>query len=280
VCLLGPNGSGKTTLLRILATAIAPTGGQALVCGHSCRLAPELVRRSIGYLPEALPVEPFARVEEYLRYRASLKGIARRQRAAEVDRCLRACDLLPSRGRFLERLALGCRRRVGLADALLGSPSVLLLDEPTLGLDPLQVVAFRDLLAREAARCTILLSTHLLAEAKVVCTRALILNRGRLLSDLPLIDALPRATIIVDVRAPLPQLAEAFLPFASREQFSVLSNDGLWVKCRFVGPPDLRESVARICHERGWLVRELRCEAGNLEEHFLRVAGLPRKEAA
>jgi ABC-2 type transport system ATP-binding protein len=184
VGLIGPNGAGKSTILRILTTFLAPASGHAAVAGYDCAADAESVRQAVGYLPETLPAHHEARVEEYLAFRAHLKGIARRERQTEIDRCLEACQLMQVRRRLIGRLSQGFRRRVGLADALLARPRVLLLDEPTTGLDPLQVRHTRERLMEIAEACTILLSTHLLAEAEGLCRRVLMLMRGRLVADL------------------------------------------------------------------------------------------------
>ncbi|MGE5194584.1 MAG: ABC transporter ATP-binding protein [Deltaproteobacteria bacterium] len=188
VGLIGPNGAGKSTILRILATFLAPTAGYAAVAGCDCVTDAGRVRQSIGYLPESLPGQPDVRVEEYLSFRAQLKGVSRRDRRAELDRCLEACQLTAVRRRLIGRLSQGFRRRVGLADALLARPRVLILDEPTIGLDPLQVRHTRELLTDLGNACTILLSTHLLAEAEGLCRRVLVLMRGRLVSDMDLAE--------------------------------------------------------------------------------------------
>lgn len=188
VGLIGPNGAGKTTLLRMLATFLRPTTGSIRVAGFDCVTQSREVRKRIGYLPESLPGYAEARVDEYLSFRSQLKGIPRRNRATEIDRCLAACDIADVRKRLLGRLSQGYRRRVGLADVLLGSPLVLLLDEPTIGLDPLQVRHVRDLLTDLARERTILLSTHLLAEAEMLCGRALMLLNGRLADDVRVTD--------------------------------------------------------------------------------------------
>src|SRR5262249_17250986 len=139
VGLIGPNGAGKSTILRILSTFLSPDAGQAFVAGSDCIAEAARVRQSIGYLPESLPAIHDARVEEYLSFRAQLKGVVRRKARSEIDRVLAACQLIGVRRRLIGRLSQGFRRRVGLADALLGRPRVLILDEPTIGLDPLQV---------------------------------------------------------------------------------------------------------------------------------------------
>jgi ABC-2 type transport system ATP-binding protein len=183
VGLIGPNGAGKSTILRILSTFIEPTAGHVSVCGCDCATHPESVRQKIGYLPENPPGNSEARIDEYLAFRAALKGVSRRDRRAEVDRCLEACQLTNVRRRLIGRLSQGFRRRVGLADALIARPKVLILDEPTIGLDPLQVRHTRELLSDMARDTAILLSTHLLAEAEGLCERVLVLLRGRLVSD-------------------------------------------------------------------------------------------------
>jgi ABC-2 type transport system ATP-binding protein len=188
VGLIGPNGAGKSTILRILATFLRATSGDVAVAGIDARLDPAGVRQAIGYLPENPPGHNEARVDEYLSFRAHLKGIPRDTRRREVDRCLEACDLAAVRRRIIGRLSQGFRRRVGLADALLARPQVLILDEPTIGLDPLQVRRSRELLFELAHESTILVSTHLLAEAQELCQRVLVLVHGRLVSDMRIGD--------------------------------------------------------------------------------------------
>jgi ABC-2 type transport system ATP-binding protein len=188
VGLIGLNGAGKSTVLRVLSTFLAPSAGRAWVAGFDCVAEAASVRKSIGYLPESLPGIHEARIEEYLWYRAQLKGITSRDRRSEIDRVLAACELTAVRRRLIGRLSQGFRRRVGLADALLGRPRVLILDEPTIGLDPLQVRNTRELLTDLARDCTILLSTHLLAEAEAMCQRVLVLIQGRLVSDVSLAE--------------------------------------------------------------------------------------------
>jgi ABC-2 type transport system ATP-binding protein len=181
--LIGPNGAGKSTILRILSTFLRPASGSVAVDGIDAVVDPAGVRQAIGYLPENPPGYGDARIDEYLWFRAGLKGISRAARRTEIDRCLEACDLTKVRRRLIGRLSQGFRRRLGLADALLGRPCVMILDEPTIGLDPLQVRQTRELLIEAARESTILVSTHILAEAQMLCERALVLVNGRLLSD-------------------------------------------------------------------------------------------------
>jgi ABC-2 type transport system ATP-binding protein len=183
VGLIGPNGAGKSTILRVLSTFLRATSGDVAVAGIDARLDPAGVRQVIGYLPENPPAYNDVRVDEYLAFRARLKGIARDKRHGEIDRCLEACELTAVRRRIIGRLSQGFRRRVGLADALLARPRVLILDEPTIGLDPLQIRHTRELLSDLAHESTILVSTHLLAEAQELCQRVLVLMNGQLVSD-------------------------------------------------------------------------------------------------
>lgn len=279
VGLIGPNGAGKTTLLRMLATFLQPTSGTAQIAGFDGVTESLQVRRHIGYLPETLPTHPDVRVEEYLHYRARLKDIPRRQRRAEVDRCLHSCQLAAVRRRLLGRLSQGYRRRTGLADVLLHDPPVLMLDEPTIGLDPLQVVHARELLAGIAADRAILLSTHLLAEAEALCQRALVLVRGRLCSDVNLTELRNSAMIEVEVRGP-PMDIEGSLEHLPNVR-SILRLDSphraddvaAWHRYRVHCLPnaDIREQVAARCAHSGWALRELSCAGHSLEDHFIRT---------
>jgi ABC-2 type transport system ATP-binding protein len=179
VGLLGPNGAGKTTLLRILTCFLAPTRGTANVGGCSITDDPRGVRRAVGYLPESAPLPPEMRVDEYLGYRAALKGIARRLRAAATDDAIAQTQLGDRRRQIIGTLSRGTRQRVGLADALLGRPPILILDEPTAGLDPNQVRELRSVIRRLGGERTVLLSTHALAEVEALATRVIIVDRGR-----------------------------------------------------------------------------------------------------
>jgi len=282
VGLIGPNGSGKTTILRMLSTFLPPDSGTIVVAGYDATRDPASIREHLGYLPEALPDHPDARVVEYLDFRARLKGITRTARIAEIDRCLAACQMTGSRNRLIGRLSQGQKRRVGLADALLGSPPVLLLDEPTIGLDPLQVRRVREILRELSASTTILLSTHLLGEAEATCQRVLMLVRGRLVSDV-LIGGQSRESsgIIVTVRAD-PQIALARLGAMSEVEFvRELARAGNLITLHLTGSAtSLAEATARVCVEENFGLRELRDFHDDLESHFVRVALAASREAA
>lgn len=280
VGLIGPNGSGKTTILRMLSTFLEPTAGRIVIAGRDVAGDPIGVRRTIGYLPEALPGYDEARVEEFLEFRARLKGVPRGERRAEISRCLAACDLTSVRRRLLGRLSQGFRRRAGLADALLGNPAVLLLDEPTVGLDPLQVRQTRELLKKLSARSTILLSTHLLGEAEAVCDRVLMLVRGRLASDVSLAELRRGEAFEITLRASPTECTSELRALPGVDAVRCLaSSEGLTVLHVTGTTAAARELVVRECVARGWGVCELR-SLDDLESHFVRVALEMRREAA
>ncbi|MBL8900885.1 MAG: ATP-binding cassette domain-containing protein, partial [Planctomycetes bacterium] len=181
--LLGPNGAGKTTVQRILLGALAPTSGRVSIAGFDALRSPLEVRRRVGYLPEILPLYPELRVDEFLRFRARLKGLPRRSIASACDAAIERCGLEGMRRRLLGALSRGYRLRAGLADAMLGDPAVLILDEPTGGLDPLQRRELLDAVRGWRGEKTVLLSSHILPEIESTCDRVLLLHRGRLLAE-------------------------------------------------------------------------------------------------
>lgn len=176
---LGPNGAGKSTTMKILTGFVAPSGGSATIAGHDLRDDPLGCRRSIGYLPEELPLYLDMTVSGYLDHVARLKGVSASARRREVVDAIDAAWLGENAERHIRKLSKGNRQRVGVAQALINSPPILILDEPTSGLDPSQVAHFRDLLKRLAERHTILLSTHILSEVEASCSRVVVVHRGR-----------------------------------------------------------------------------------------------------
>ncbi len=191
---LGPNGAGKTTTMRILTGFLPPTDGTARIAGHDIFDDPLAARRAIGYLPESPPLYPEMDVEGYLRYVATLKDVPRRGRREAVERAMSRCGLSHVRRRVIGDLSKGFRQRVGIAQAIVHDPPVLILDEPTIGLDPTQIREIRGLLASLAAaegggtRHTIILSTHILAEVEAICQRVILIHDGRKRVDSPLAE--------------------------------------------------------------------------------------------
>ncbi len=181
---LGPNGAGKSTTLKMLAGFLPPTEGSATVAGHDIIEARTEAQRCIGFMPESMPLHPEMRVDEYLRFRAEIKGVRGTSKIkASVDRAIELADVKDVPRRLIGELSKGYRQRVGLADALVASPPLLILDEPTEGLDPNQILKFRDLLAGLAKEHTIFLSTHILPEVEAVCSRVIIIHRGKAVAD-------------------------------------------------------------------------------------------------
>ncbi len=181
---LGPNGAGKSTTLRILTGLLAATSGEAWINGISVASDPSAIKRQIGYMAENNPLPEDFRVLEYLRFRARLKGVPNRELRSQINEVLETCDLhRKARRKVIGALSKGFRQRVGIADALLGKPQITIMDEPTIGLDPHQVILIRDLIQNLKGQTTVLLSSHILSEVEVCCDRVLILNQGRLVAS-------------------------------------------------------------------------------------------------
>src|SRR5947209_5314905 len=179
---LGPNGAGKTTTMRVLAGYLTASAGRATIDGIDVFWDPVGVRRRIGYMPENCPLYPEMRVREYLHFRAGIKGLHGRRRRQRIDYVMRRCWLEDVRRQLIGTLSKGYRQRVGLADALLAEPPVLILDEPTAGLDPTQIRSARSLIRELGREHTILLSTHILPEVEMTCDRVIIIHRGRVVA--------------------------------------------------------------------------------------------------
>lgn len=177
---LGPNGAGKSTTMNMLTGYISATEGTILVNGYDMLEEPELAKKSIGYLPEQPPVYPDMTVTEYLKFVTELKGVPRKEREEEVDRVIGLTQLEPMRKRLIQHLSKGYRQRVGIAQALVGNPEVIILDEPTVGLDPKQIIEIRDLMKNLAKEHTVLLSSHIMQEISAVCDHIMIISHGRL----------------------------------------------------------------------------------------------------
>ena len=191
---LGPNGAGKTTTMRMLTGFIPPTDGTAVLAGHDIFSDPIAARRAVGYLPETPPLYPEMSVLSYLRYVATIKDVPRRQRREAVDRAMERCGLTKVRRQVIGTLSKGFRQRVGLAQAIVHDPAVLILDEPTVGLDPLQIREIRSLISELAdpgqgdSQHTVILSTHILPEVEAICRRVMLINSGRKVLDAPLAE--------------------------------------------------------------------------------------------
>lgn len=273
---LGPNGAGKTSTLRILTCYHPATSGTARVGGFDVFTQSMEVRRLIGYLPESAPLYPEMRVREYLHFRSKLHGMDRAARSAAVDRTTEQCWL----GAFIDRpigqLSKGMRQRVGLADALLHDPKVLVLDEPTIGLDPTQIRETRKLIRELGKRHTILLSSHILSEVEQVCTKIVIIAAGKLVAQGTPEELRQQVSagsrLIAEVRGPEEGVRQAVKKLAGVASVE-LSQSGGWCRLAIstVDAQDVREPLAKLLHDNGWGVRELRREVASLEDFFVKV---------
>jgi ABC-2 type transport system ATP-binding protein len=271
---LGPNGAGKTTTMRILAGYLGATSGEATIDGLDVFYKPVEVRRRIGYMPENCPLYPEMRVIEYLRFRAGIKGIHGPRQDSRIDYVLGRCWLSDVRRQLIGTLSKGYRQRVGLADALLAEPPVLILDEPTAGLDPTQIRSFRGLIRELGQQHTILLSTHILPEVELVCDSVIIIHRGRVAASGPLKDLARQAgeqdilTTIFDGPVDLGCVRE--LPGVV-DVFSESKAGDTHLRITTADSNTLSPRVFDLAVERGWKLKELRPERQTLEDLFVRI---------
>ena len=180
---LGPNGAGKSTTMRILTGYLPATSGGVTICGFPVTTQSEDIKRRVGYMPENNPLPEDMRVSEYLYYRGRLKEVSRRKLGPRIDEVLEVCDLKRVRHKIIGQLSKGYRQRVGIAEAILAEPPVIIMDEPTIGLDPHQILIVRDLIASLRGRMTVIISSHILPEIEVTCDRVLIINQGRIVAQ-------------------------------------------------------------------------------------------------
>jgi len=180
---LGPNGAGKSTTMRILTGYLPATSGKVSICGQAVASHPDAVKRLIGYMPENNPLPEDMRVSEYLYFRGRLKEISRSKLGPRIDEVLELCDLKRVRHKIIGKLSKGFRQRVGIAEAILAEPPVIIMDEPTIGLDPHQILIVRDLIASLRGRMTVIISSHILPEIEMTCDRVLIINQGRIVAQ-------------------------------------------------------------------------------------------------
>lgn len=273
---LGPNGAGKTTTMKILTSFHPATSGSASIAGFDVFKDSLEVRRRVGYLPENTPLYPEMRVREYLNFRGRLRRMSPVQRAGAIRRVTDSCWL----GEFVDRpigqLSKGMRQRVGLADAIMHDPEVLILDEPTLGLDPGQIRQTRNLIKELGQRHTILLSSHILPEVEQVCSETIIIAGGRIVASgstrelREQFDA--QAQVIAEMRGPAGEVEESISALDGVQNVEATSADG-WVRLAVSPKPhhDVREDIFRLTASKGWSLREIRREGATLEDFFVKV---------
>jgi ABC-2 type transport system ATP-binding protein len=284
VGLLGPNGAGKSTIMRILSCYMPATSGTARVAGYDVFKEADDVRRHIGYMPENNPLHRDMRVRDYLKFRARLKGMTRSRSRDRVDVVMQQCGLADVSKRVIAHLSKGYQQRVGLADALVHEPALIILDEPTAGLDPNQIRSVRQLIKSLGGKHTVLLSTHILPEVEMTCNRVLILHQGRMLADdspRNLEKLISRGSqIVAEISAPLQELRQCWEHVAEIERFDLSSSDGEYIRCALTARPgiDLRPQVFSIVCERGWKLRELAHSRYSLEDIFVDLTRADREE--
>jgi ABC-2 type transport system ATP-binding protein len=272
---LGPNGAGKSTTMRILCGYLPADAGEVRVAGFDIFGDSVKARSRIGYMPENVPLYPEMRVSEYLSYRAALKGVRARQTAEKVEDALQLCGLSGVRRKLIGTLSKGYRQRVGLADALINEPDILILDEPTIGLDPGQIREVRELIRGLATRHTILISSHILSEVEMTCSRVLILDKGRIVASGTPAELRERAglplsgSIRVELKAPPSEALEVLRAASHGGAVRIVGSEEGWTELEIVsGDQDPREELFRAVVAKGWTLRELSSQRSSLEEIF------------
>ncbi len=277
VGLLGPNGAGKSTTMRILSCYLPATSGTVRVAGLDVYAQSSEVRRRIGYMPENNPLHHDMRVREYLKFRARLKGLGIKRSRQRVDTVMEQCSLTDVSRRIIGQLSKGYRQRVGLADALVHEPELIILDEPTIGLDPNQIRAVRQLIKSLAQTHTVLISTHILPEAEMTCNRMVIMFEGKILAaDTPenlqsLMSS--NSQVLAEIAAPLAELEKAWAEMPEILHFDVSAAEGEYFRCALTPRDglDLRPRIYELARARGWALRELTRNRHSLEDIYVRV---------
>lgn len=277
VGLLGPNGAGKSTTMRILACILAPTSGTAEIANSDILRDSMSVRRHLGYMPEVISLYPEMTITGYLHFVGKMKGLNSGERPSRVNQVITELDLGGMANRYIGTLSKGYRQRVGLAQALLNNPEVLILDEPTIGLDPEQAAEFRQLIRGMHGQRTVILSTHILPEVRMTCDRVMIINRGRLLAlDTPgnltlrLRDA---SEIIVQIEGRQDAIVAALqrLPGVQEVRPELVNNGPALYTVRATPNHDVRPAIVDLASARRWRLFELRSREMDLEEIFQRI---------
>jgi ABC-2 type transport system ATP-binding protein len=275
---LGPNGAGKSTTMKVLAGYLPPTDGKISIAGFDVVTDSIEVRKRIGYMPENVPLYTDMRVNEFLRFRAELKKVTRRKIKNRVESVKQLCSLKDVENKIIGTLSKGYRQRVGLADAMVHEPELLILDEPTIGLDPNQIRAVRDLIKDLGQHHTILLSTHILSEVELTCSRVLVINRGKIeASDTPAnLTKLVRGggSIILEVKAVGADVIQKIKALPRIEDVEIdLPGDGDWTRAKIFAEPgvDVREDIYGVVRQNNWPLRELTRVKATLEEAFVEL---------
>jgi ABC-2 type transport system ATP-binding protein len=284
---LGPNGAGKSTTMKILTGSLAPSAGSARVAGHDIVAEPLAVRGRIGFMPEHVALYEDQSVTSLLRFVAELKGVDRARRDAHLDELIERTALGDVRGKLVGALSHGYRKRLGLAQALVGDPDVLILDEPTSGLDPSQIVEFRELIRGFRGRRTVLLSSHILSEVAATCERVLILSKGRLVGEEaasrlegadPVLAGLATHTVVLSWDGDRDTVAAALAKVTGVDEVTV-TDDGAEVDIAG-NPVEIRPKLVQSVLEAGGRLQNIHDKGPSLEDLFLRLTGATREDDA
>jgi ABC-2 type transport system ATP-binding protein len=276
VGILGPNGAGKTTAIRMLTCFMPATSGRAFINGFDVFTQSLEVRGCVGYMPESVPLYDDLRVEEYLRFRGQLKGLAADLRLKRIDEVLERCQLTDRRRQLIGTLSKGFRQRVGLAEALLGDPRVLILDEPTIGLDPGQIREARRLIQSLSERHTVLLSSHILPEVEQVCSRIIMIASGKIVANGRLdqlkesIGGAGRTVLVARGKEP-DELKRALAGLKGAKKVTTAEAEG-GAQCFTIETArgaDVREAVSELTSRRQWVIRDLHVTQPTLEEFYI-----------
>lgn len=274
---LGPNGAGKTTTLRMLTGYLPPTSGTATIAGFDIFRKSIDARRKIGYMPENVPLYDDMRVREYLKFRGQLKGLSNSDTRRRVGDVIDICGLDAVRRKMIKTLSKGYRQRVGLADALVHDPELLILDEPTNGLDPNQIRQIRELIRHLGQTHTVLISTHILSEVEMICNRVIIIDGGRIkAADTPanLVGQMRAAgRIQVEIQAETEIVTGALNRMENVKKVTPETLAGGWTRYTVWvdSGTDSRERIARLCSQYGWPLRSLFRHVATLEDVFVEL---------
>ncbi|MGA2983173.1 MAG: ABC transporter ATP-binding protein [Terriglobia bacterium] len=274
---LGPNGAGKTTTMRVITGFFPPTEGKVSVAGYDVVEEPLAAKRRTGYLPETPPVYPDMTVAEYLTFVARIKGVPRRSIKTRLDEIVEKCAVGNVRNRQIGKLSKGYRQRVGLAQALIHNPDVLVLDEPTAGLDPKQIIETRELIKGLEGQHTVILSTHILPEVSKTCQRVVVINQGQIVAVGTPNELMRRLqgfeTVLVTVEGPAAAIIEKFQRVGGVNWVEPRESVGerVTLEVHSEKEKDVRAELARATVESGWKLYELKTSGLSLEEIFLKL---------
>ena len=280
---LGPNGAGKSTTMNMITGYLAPTSGEVKIDGYDIMKEPEAAKKRIGYLPEVPPLYPDMTVGEYLRFAAQLKKIPSGQRAKEVQRCMELAQISEVKSRLIANLSKGYKQRVGLAQAVLGNPGIIILDEPTVGLDPKQMIEIRQLICSLGEKHTVILSSHILSEVSAVCDEILIISQGKLVaSDTPegLAEKQKGASILkLSAKGRKEDLENVLQNLPGTEGYTVRQEkEEAVAEIREGAGQDVREGLFYALAEKKMPILSLERSGESLEEIFLQLTESAKKE--